>query len=105
MPKLIKYQAKRSGFLAIRCEKCGELKGFFSREAIAYSRCKLCDRKTELKDLAPAELKCKCGRRCMVSTNLTDRMITIICPICRAPVDLELDREGSTYRTMEGYDE
>ena len=28
-------------------------------------------------------------------------VITVNCPFCRAPVDMELDRAGTTYRPME----
>lgn len=101
MRKQKKPEARNSGFLSIKCEKCGDIRGFFSREPIQYNRCKLCDRKTVLTDLAPAVLKCKCGERIVVTTNQTDAVITINCPICKAPVDLELDRAGTTYRTME----
>jgi ribosomal protein S27E len=104
MRKHKRLQARPIGFLSIKCEKCGNINGFFSRDAIQYNRCKLCDRKTPLIDLAPAELKCKCGQRSLVSTNMTESIVTINCPFCRAPVDLELDRAGTTYRTMETED-
>jgi hypothetical protein len=46
-------------------------------------------------------VKCKCGSSAAISTNMTDAVITITCPFCKAPVDLELDRSGREYRTME----
>lgn len=101
MRKQKKPQARPIGFLNIKCEKCGDIRGFFSRDAIQYNRCKLCDRKTVLTDLALAVLKCKCGQKTVVSTNMTEPIITITCPFCKAPVDMELDRAGTTYRTME----
>lgn len=105
MRKQKKICARPSGFLSIQCEKCGNLRGFNSRETLQYSRCKECDHKTFLSNLAPAILKCKCGSKVVVSTNMTDNVITITCPFCKAPVDLELDRAGTTYRTMEDGDE
>lgn len=104
MRKQKKIYSRPSGFLSIRCEKCGNIRGFHSRETLQYSRCKECDHKTVLNDLAPAALKCKCGSKAVVSTNMTENVITITCPFCRAPVDLELDRAGTTYQTMEGDD-
>ena len=101
MSKQKKIHARPSGFLSIRCEKCSHIRGFFSRESLKYCRCKECDHKTFLTDLAPAILKCKCGNRTVVSTNMNENIITIICPFCKAPVDLELDRSGREYRTME----
>ncbi|MBO5953468.1 MAG: hypothetical protein J6Q53_05050 [Oscillospiraceae bacterium] len=101
MRKQKMIRGRPSGFLSIRCEKCGNLKGFFSRDTLQYSRCKECDHKTFLNNLAPAILKCKCGNRTVVSTNMTDHIITVTCPFCRAPVDLELDRAGVRYLTME----
>lgn len=102
MPKHKRIHARPFGFLSIQCEKCGDIRGFNSREVLQYSRCKKCDHKTFLTDLAPAFLKCKCGNRSAISTNMTDSVITITCPFCKAPVDLELDRSGREYRTMEG---
>ena len=101
MRKQKKIHARPFGFLSIQCEKCGDIRGFNSREVLQYSRCKECDNKTFLTDLALAILKCKCGSRSVISTNMTESVITITCPFCKAPVDLELDRSGREYRTME----
>lgn len=101
MRKQKKIHARPFGFLSIQCEKCGDIRGFNSRETLQYSRCKECDHKTFLTDLAPAIVKCKCGNSAAISTNMTDAVITITCPFCKAPVDLELDRSGREYRTME----
>jgi hypothetical protein len=88
--------------MSIQCEKCGDIRGFFVREPIQYNRCKLCDRKTELTNMAPAVLKCYCcGSSAVINTNMKESVITITCPFCRAPVDFELDRAGTTYRAME----
>lgn len=101
MRKHKKLQGRNSGFLSVKCEKCGDIRGFFSRDPIQYNRCKLCDRKTFLTDIAPAALKCcYCGGRTIIGTNMTDEIITVNCPFCRAPVDMQLDRSGTTYRTM-----
>ena len=94
-------RARPSGFLSIQCEKCGHIRGFHSRDPIQYCRCKECDHKTVLTNLAPAALKCKCGIKAIVSTNMTDPVITITCPFCKAPVDLELNRAGTAYEAME----
>lgn len=102
MRKQKRIRAKAFGFLSIKCEKCGDIRGFNSREVLQYSRCKECDHKTFLTDLAPAILKCKCGSQSAISTNMVDAIITITCPFCKAPVDLELDRSGREYQTMEG---
>ena len=102
MRKNKKYKARNSGFLSVKCEKCGDIRGFYSKEPIQYNRCKQCDRKTVLTDLAPVILKCcYCESRAVISTNMTERVITVNCPFCRAPVDMELDRSGTAYRTME----
>lgn len=87
--------------MSIQCEKCGDIRGFNSREVLEYSQCKECDHKTLLTDLAPAVLHCKCGVMSVISTNMTDAIITITCPFCKAPVDLELDRAGRGYETLE----
>ena len=105
MRKQKKIYARPFGFLSIQCEKCSDIRGFNSREMLQYSRCKECDHKTVLTDLAPAAVKCKCGKTSTISTNMKDTVITITCPFCKAPVDLELDRSGREYRTMENGEE
>jgi hypothetical protein len=101
MRKKKRFYARPFGFMSIQCEKCGDIRGFNSREVLEYSRCRECDHKTFLTDLAPAVLHCKCGVMSVISTNMTDAIITITCPFCKAPVDLELDRDGRGYETLE----
>lgn len=101
MRKKKRFYARPFGFMSIQCEKCGDIRGFNSREVLEYSRCRECDHKTFLTDLAPAVLHCKCGVMSVISTNMTDALITITCPFCKAPVDLELDRAGRGYETLE----
>ena len=101
MRKKKRFYARPFGFMSIQCEKCGDIRGFNSKEVLEYSRCKECDHKTLLTDLAPAVLHCKCGSMVVVNTNMTDAIITITCPFCKAPVDLELDRAGRGYETLE----
>ena len=72
MRKQKKYQGRPSRFLSVKCEKCGDVRGFFSRDAIEYNRCKVCDRKTVLTDLTPAVLKCcYCDGRAVISSKST----------------------------------
>jgi hypothetical protein len=101
MRKKKRFYARPFGFMSIQCEQCGDIRGFNSREVLEYSRCRECDHKTFLTDLAPAVLHCKCGVMSVISTNMTDAIITITCPFCKAPVDLELDRSGRGYETLE----
>lgn len=101
MRKKKRFYARPFGFMSIQCDKCSDIRGFYSREELEYSRCKECDHKTLLTDLAPAVLHCKCGSMVVVNTNMTDAIITITCPFCKAPVDLELDRAGRGYETLE----
>ena len=101
MRKKKRFYARPFGFMSIQCEKCGDIRGFNSREVLEYSRCRECDHKTFFTDLAPAVLHCKCGVMSVISTNMTDALITITCPFCKAPVDLELDRDGRGYETLE----
>lgn len=101
MRKKKRFYARPFGFMSIQCEKCGDIRDFYSREELEYSRCRECDHKTFLTDLAPAVLHCKCGSMVVINTNMTDAVITITCPFCKAPVDLELDRDGRGYETLE----
>ena len=104
MRKKKRFYARPFGFMSIQCDKCGDIRGFNSKEVLEYSRCRECDHKTFLTDLAPSVLHCKCGVMSVISTNMTDAIITITCPFCKAPVDLELDRDGRGYETLEDLD-
>lgn len=76
-----KDQGPYRGFLLIRCEECGEVKGYCAKRE-TYS------------------FRCKCGKEFRYKTNLTDQRYTHTCLDCGSPVDLEVNRRGTAYVTI-----
>lgn len=86
-----------TGFLLIRCEHCGKVRGFCTRKPIQQSWCH-CGSYTDLKNLIPAYLNCgKCGRNHKYKTNITDATFDFPCLHCGSPVDMELKKNGTAY--------
>lgn len=88
------------GFLLIKCEHCGEVKGFCAKIPASRNACSKCGKVTELRGLKPLHLKCKCGSEFTYRTNMTDEAFDWPCLNCGSPVDLELNRRGDTYVTV-----
>ena len=89
------------GFLYIKCSHCGAAKGYFPKTPIREHRCD-CGNLTELRDLKPLYVNCKCGASFKYRTNLTSHMASMTCIQCKAPVDLELNTKKDTYTTIGG---
>lgn len=87
------------GFLLIKCEHCGKIKGFCAKTPISEFTCD-CGEKTELYDLKPAHLHCKCGSNWKYKTNITDETFDYNRLNCGSPVDLELNSRRNTYVTI-----
>lgn len=87
------------GFLLIKCEHCGKIKGFCAKTPISEFVCD-CGGKTELYGLKPAHLHCKCGSNWKYKTNITDETFYYNCLNCGSPVDLELNSRRNTYVTI-----
>lgn len=66
------------GFLLIKCEECGKIKGFCSKHEITYHQCE-CGHRTELRDLRPMHLNCKCGNHYKYMTNIQDENFEYTC--------------------------
>ena len=88
------------GFLMVKCEGCGAVKGFRAKYETYGFRCDKCGEVTPLEGLRPMHLQCKCGRKFHYKTNLTERTITRECLACHAPVDLMLNARGTAYVTV-----
>lgn len=87
------------GFLIVKCEHCGKVKGFCAKQPISHYFCD-CGEKTALHDLKMVHLKCKCGSQYDYRTNITDKVFDFPCLKCGNPVDLELNKRGDTYVTI-----
>lgn len=88
-----------NGFLMVKCERCGKVRGFCSKKRITAAWCE-CGHNTELHDLCPAHLKCKCGSEFTYMTNFTEERFDFPCFHCGSPVDLELNKHGTAYDTI-----
>lgn len=87
------------GFLMIKCEKCGNIKGFCAKTPISEYTCS-CGGKTKLHGLKMVHLHCKCGSYFKYKTNITDERFEYNCLECGSPVDLELNSRRNTYVTV-----
>lgn len=87
------------GFLFIRCEACGKERGYNSKYPMTFHKCE-CGHRTDLHDLKPVHLYCKCGSQYKYKTNISDPQFTMNCLSCGAPVDLELNSRGTAYVTI-----
>lgn len=88
-----------SGFLYIKCEKCGVPRGYCSKEKIKYSSCR-CGHSTPLSGLKPMYVECECGGRFKYLTNMNEAQFETDCLQCGAPIDLELNNKRNSYVTM-----
>ena len=92
-------QEAYKGFLYIRCENCGEVKGYNAKFPSTYHRCS-CGHNTDLRDLRVAHVRCqKCGASFNYRTNL-QHDFTIECITCGSPVDMELGAKGTAFVTV-----
>lgn len=87
------------GFLMIKCEKCGTVKGFCAKTPICEYKCE-CGGRTKLHNLKMVHLHCKCGSHFKYKTNITDERFEYNCLECGSPVDLELNGRRNTYVTI-----
>lgn len=92
------------GFLYIRCEECGEKKGYNAKFLTSVHKCDECGHRTKLENLRPAFVACKCNRRFKYRTNIQEDSFVIPCLDCGAPVDMELSRNGTAFVPVSGYD-
>lgn len=98
---LKKQDEEYKGFLLIECEGCGKLRGYYAKYPTAVYHCD-CGHATPLRELRPAHLHCKCGSSFKYLTNVQKSKLTYRCLDCGAPVDLEINKSGTTFVTV-GY--
>ena len=88
------------GFLLIRCDDCGSVKGFCAKQPIDRFRCDDCGGTTKLRDLRCAFQECTCGRTFKYKTNEKSDVITNNCIECGKPVDMMLNANRTAYTTI-----
>ncbi len=102
--RAFQYAAERTqreykGFLLVKCESCGKVRGFCSKSPVTHFTCN-CGHYTELHDLRTVRLRCKCGSAFTYRTNITEERFDFPCLNCGNPVDLELNKHGTAYDTI-----
>lgn len=93
---------KYKGFLYIKCDHCGETRGFNAKYATDEYKCSECGGKTRLKGLRPVHMDCECGKHWKYLTNETAEVITINCINCGQPVDTMLNPRRTAYKSIGG---
>lgn len=93
---------KYKGFMYIKCEHCGETRGFCAKQPIDEYRCDECGGKTKLKDLRRMFLDCECGSHYKYYTNETAEVVTNNCINCGSPVDMMLNSRRTAYVSIGG---
>lgn len=89
-----------TGYLYIRCEKCGKEFGYSAKSPKFSHQCKSCGWFTKLKDLHPMHTVCKCGKRSTYKTNINDPVFSLDCFVCGAPIDVAMTMRGQRYTTI-----
>lgn len=88
-----------TGFLLIRCEHCGEVRGFCAKKPIETYFCNHCKGKTVLRDIKLMYQECECGGSFKYRTNLTEKYVANKCLHCGRLVEMRLNGRGTTYVT------
>lgn len=94
-----------TGFMKIRCSKCGKERTFCSKSPLTYFKCMECGTKTELAGLAKLYADCRCGRNSYYFTNIEDAEIDVKCIDCETTIKTEWDVAKKCYRTVKEGDQ
>lgn len=98
-PTTTKEPRKYKGFLMIKCEHCGKVKGFNSKMEIDTFRCE-CGAQTPLGELVPMTALCECGKHWRYLTNLTQDAYELNCIHCGSPIPVFWNDKKHKYETL-----
>lgn len=87
------------GFLLMKCEKCGKIKGYCAKIPVAEHRCD-CGHRTKITSAKRAYLNCECGDGYRYLTNVTDEIFEYPCINCGNIVDLRYNKRHDAYFTI-----
>ncbi len=90
---------KYKGFLLIKCQNCGRMKGFCSKEPIDTYVCK-CGERIPLDNLLKAYASCECGSIWRYMTNQTESVFEINGLRCGSPIDLGYNARKRMYASL-----
>jgi len=88
------------GFLLIKCQQCGKLKGFCAKTPINSYFCN-CGWETPLSHLKVAIADCECGQHWIYRTNAEDNIIEVNCIECGNPIDMSYNPKKKVYATIQ----
>lgn len=87
------------GFMIIKCDKCGMVKSFCSRQPITHCICD-CGNHTELNKLKRLYVNCECGMNSKYLTNMTEQLFDAECIECGYPVTVQWNQKKYVYTTV-----
>lgn len=93
---------KYKGFLHIKCDHCGDSRGFNAKVPTDEYKCNICGGRTKLKGLRAVHVDCECGKHWKYNTNETAEVLTINCINCGQPVDTMLNSRRTAYISIGG---
>ena len=94
---------KHKGFLLVRCEDCGAIRGFCAKTPTDYFVCRECGHETHLPDdMVQAVVKCDCGGEYRYRTNVCDAAgFEAVCIGCGKTHKLQYDPCDNMYISEE----
>ncbi len=88
------------GFLLIKCQHCGKMKGFCAKKPMSSYICD-CGGETQLNRMQEADADCECGKRWIYKTNADDAIIEVNCIACGNPIDMSYNPRRHIYKTIQ----
>lgn len=89
------------GFMYIKCQSCGKVKGFCSKDYLEKFHCPSCGMDTDFREgLKPLYVKCICGSKFKYMTNMDEGMFDINCLNCGNPVAVNWNDKKQVYQTI-----
>lgn len=90
-----------SGFMYLKCPKCGIEKGFCSKKSVDGYYCESCGTLTEFQEpLRKMVVNCECGSIFRYWTNMNEYAFDMKCLNCGAPVAVKYNKKKDAYETI-----
>ena len=89
------------GFIIPKCEKCGKVGFFFSKERSSSYECS-CGHVTAFHEMKPVYMDCRCGEHFRYMTNLQTASFKYKCINCGEETELSMNSRRNAYITVGG---